>query len=445
MNEGDNWELTRVGVGTVMGEFVRRYWVPVFLKEELPYPGCAPVRTSVLGERLVGFRDGRGQVGLVDEFCAHRNVSLFFGRPEDCGIRCSYHGWKYDVAGQCVDMPNEPADSRFRENIRLTAYPCEERGGVVWAYMGPAECKPALPEFEWAMVPESHRYITKRIQETNFFQPIEGNIDNSHVGFLHSDRFGARPVPGLTPFWAAAPTEGNGEVMSGVLGDKRSDQAQMGPAKLFVEPTDAGIMVASRRQTSDSEYYWRFNQFILPFHCMIAPVDPLDRKISVQINVPLDDENTWTYALEYCPDRPFTSDEIEYYRAGGSIQPVMIPGTFTAQQNKSNGYMMSRELQRAGNLSGVPTIAMQDGAVQESMGAITDRTREHLGSADIGVVTARRVVLAAARALSKDNTTPPGIDPASQHLRAASVFLPNDADWQQTRTSLCNTTTQTKA
>ena len=439
MNETDNVDLTRVTSGTVMGELIRRYWIPAFLKEELPYPGCPPVRITLLGEQLVGFRDGEGRVGLIDEFCAHRNVSLFFGRAEDCGIRCPYHGWKYDPSGQCVETPNEPPESRLREKVRLTAYPCAERGGMIWTYMGPPDLEPALPEFEWAMVPDDHRYATKRHQETNFFQPIEGNIDNSHVPFLHSDLYGSVPTPGMTPFWAAPQTAEDDGVMTGILGDKRSDQAQMGPARIYVEPTDCGIMVASRRKTGESESYWRFNQFILPFYCVIAPIDPSERKISVQFNVPIDDENTFAYAVDYCPDHPFTQEDIEYYRNGGSIQPIMIPGTFLAKQNKGNGYLLSRELQRAGNLTGVGTIAMQDGAVQESMGAITDRSREQLGSADLGVDTARRTALAAARAVANGDADPPGIAPKEHQLRAASVFLDDDADWNTSRLSLCDT------
>jgi phthalate 4,5-dioxygenase oxygenase subunit len=436
MNEVDNRDLTRVSAGTVMGELIRRYWVPVFLKNELPFPGCPPVRVTILGELLVGFRDGHGQVGLIEEFCAHRNVSLFLGAVEDCGLRCAYHGWKYDSTGQCIETPNEPPESRFRENVKLTAYPCEERGGIIWAYMGPAELKPALPEFEFAMVPDDHRFTSKRHGETNFFQPIEGNIDNSHVGILHSDLYGSVPLPGMTPVWAAD-QGGADEVMTGILGDKGTDQSVLGPAHLFVEPTAAGVMVGSRRARPDGDYYWRFNQFMMPFYCFIAPIDPTDRRISVQINVPVDDENTWTWAIDYCPDRPFTSDEIEYYRTGGSIQPVLIPGTFIAKQNRSNGYLQSRELQRAGNLSGVATIAMQDGAVQESMGAITDRTRERLGSSDAGVVAARETALDAARALANDGIEPPAVDPVDQRLRAASVFLTEEVDWSETWRLLC--------
>src|SRR5204862_2638005 len=177
--------LTRVGRGTPVGELFRRYWLPALLAEELSGPDCAPVRVKLLGECLVAFRDSSGRLGLIEEFCAHRGVSLWFGRNEENGIRCPYHGWKYDVTGQCVDLPSEPEESGMRQGIKLKSYPCVELGGVVWAYMGPPEKKPPLPNFEWVHLPASHRVTTKRWQESNYLQAIEGGIDSSHVSFLH--------------------------------------------------------------------------------------------------------------------------------------------------------------------------------------------------------------------------------------------------------------------
>ncbi len=140
---------------------MRRYWVPALLSEELPESDCPPVRVKLLGENLVAFRDTNSRVGLLDEFCAHRRASLFLGRNEECGLRCIYHGWKYDVEGNCVEMPNEPPESNFKDKIHLKAYPTVEMGGVVWAYLGPEERKPQLPTFDWTVVSESHRYVSK--------------------------------------------------------------------------------------------------------------------------------------------------------------------------------------------------------------------------------------------------------------------------------------------
>src|SRR5688500_3755387 len=170
--------------GQPMGELFRRFWLPVALSSELPGPDSVPLRVRIMGEDLIAFRDTDGRVGLVDAYCPHRGAPMFFGRNEECGLRCVYHGWKFDVDGQCVDMPSEPEESTFKDRVRQRAYPCAERGGVVWAYLGPPERRPALPELEWALLPEAQRYASKRLQECNWLQAMEGGIDSSHISFL---------------------------------------------------------------------------------------------------------------------------------------------------------------------------------------------------------------------------------------------------------------------
>src|SRR6266498_3017607 len=186
LSREENKILTQVGSGTPMGEVMRRYWMPALLSSDLPAPDCPPVRVKLLGEELVAFRDTQGRIGLIDEHCPHRLASLFLGRNEENGLRCVYHGWKFDVSGSCVDMPNEPPESRFKEKIQTTAYPTEERGGVIWVYLGPRGTRAAPPELEWTRVPESHRLVSKRIQQCNYLQNVEGEVDSSHVSFLHS-------------------------------------------------------------------------------------------------------------------------------------------------------------------------------------------------------------------------------------------------------------------
>src|SRR5437763_2750135 len=181
----DNELLTRTGPDTPMGRLMRRFWMPGLLSHELPDADCPPVRVTLLGEDLVAFRDSNGTVGLVDRHCPHRGASLFFGRNEESGLRCVYHGWKYDVGGNCVEMPSEPAESSFKHKIKIAAYPCLERGGVVWTYLGPPELQPGLPELEWSAVPEPQRFASKRHQECNWLQAMEGGIDSSHISFLH--------------------------------------------------------------------------------------------------------------------------------------------------------------------------------------------------------------------------------------------------------------------
>ncbi len=181
-----NAQLTQTGPGTPMGELFRRYWIPALLAEELPEPDCPPVRVQLMGERLVGFRDSAGRPGLIDEFCAHRGVSLWFGRNEEGGLRCPYHGWKYDVAGNCLDLPSEAEATGMRSHIKLKSYRCREAGGVIWAYMGPPGLEPGPPSLEWVLVPPERRFVSKRLQECNYLQAMEGGIDLSHVSFLHS-------------------------------------------------------------------------------------------------------------------------------------------------------------------------------------------------------------------------------------------------------------------
>src|SRR5690606_14430695 len=195
--DADNRTLTQVGPGTPMGTLMRRYWVPALLSWELPEPDCAPVEVRLLGEDLVAFRQTDGRVGMVDERCKHRSASLFYGRNEENGIRCVYHGWKFDITGQCVDMPSEPEATNFMHKVRIPAYPCVELGGVVWAFMGPTEQQPPLPQFEWSQAPETHRGLTKVWQESNWLQALEGGIDTVHSNFLHYSKPGGAKHTGM--------------------------------------------------------------------------------------------------------------------------------------------------------------------------------------------------------------------------------------------------------
>src|SRR5215211_5241267 len=179
----DNEILSRVGPGTPMGELMRQYWIPVLFSSELPAPDGPPLRLRMLCENLIAFRSTSGKVGLVQNACPHRGASLFFGRNEEEGLRCVYHGWKFDVEGNCVDMPSEPAESNFKSKVRATAYPCVERNGIIWAYMGPREVPPPLPELPPNLDPNCR--VTRRLEECNYMQALEGDIDTVHAGFLH--------------------------------------------------------------------------------------------------------------------------------------------------------------------------------------------------------------------------------------------------------------------
>ena len=395
--------LIRTGPGTIMGNYLRRYWVPALLETELPRPRCAPVRVKLMGEELVGFRDENDRIALVQEWCPHRGASLFFGRNEGDGLRCSFHGWMYDVSGQCIDMPSEPEQSRFKERIKVTSYPCEVRGGVIWAYMGPQELRPPLPELEWSLLPESHRYVSKRVQESNYLQALEGGIDSSHVSFLHRYDLEQEPL-----FMAA---KGNQYL-----------RADTHP-KFEVVESDGGLLIGARREAEEGHYYWRITQFILPWFTLIPPFG--DHAMGGHAWVPVDDENCIVWSINFHPHRALSDHEIEGIKSGSGIHAALEPGTFRTVANKRNDYLVDRIAQEEmRSYSGIFGVGMQDTALQESIGPIQDRSREHLGTSDVGIVMARRRMAQAALALHETNVEPPALDSASQKVRAASLLLP---------------------
>ena len=396
--------LTRTGPGSVMGDLIRRYWIPALLTEELPEPDCAPVRVKLLSERLIAFRDSGGKLGLIDEFCAHRGVSLWFGRNEECGLRCAYHGWKYDVSGQCVDIPSEPEESGFRQKIRLRSYPLAERGGVLWAYMGPLESKPPLPEYEFATVPQEQTFISKRFQECNYLQAMEGGIDSSHVSFLHRGALNKDPL------------------FKGAKGNQYNlDDFQ---PKFEVVESAGGLLIGARRKAEDGNFYWRITQWLMPFFTAIPPRG--DHPMHGHFWVPIDDETCWAWSYDYHPVRALSASELQAMKDGHGVHVKYIPGTYRPLQNKDNDYLIDRQAQKEGrSFSGVDGFSMQDASVQESMGPIQDRTRENLVTTDNGIIMARHLLMRAAKALQK-GIEPPGRDPVTQRVRSASLVLPPD-------------------
>ncbi len=399
-----NEQLTRTGPGSLMGDLLRRYWIPALLAEELAERDGPPVRVRLLGEALIAFRDSEGRIGLLDEFCAHRRVSLWFGRNEQCGLRCAYHGWKYDVTGQCVDLPSEQGRGSVRERIRLKSYPCLERGGVIWAYLGPPELKPAPPEHEWALVSAPQRFLSKRVQECNYLQAMEGGIDSSHVSFLHSGALQRDPL---------------------FAGAKGNEYNLRDTAPSFeVEPFDGGLLIGARRNADQGRYYWRVTPWIMPFFTLVPPRG--GHPLNGHGWVPIDDEHCWTWSISYHPRRALTQAEVEAMQAGSGIHVRYAPGSFVPLQNKANDYLMDRAAQKAGrSYSGVEGIGMQDASLQESMGPIIDRTLENLVATDKGIVMARRALLEAAAA-SRAGKTVPGLTPESQRVRSCAIELEKD-------------------
>jgi phthalate 4,5-dioxygenase len=400
-----NAQLTLTGPGTLMGELFRRYWIPALLAEELPAPDCAPVRVQLMGERLVAFRDSAGRLGLIDEFCAHRGVSLWFGRNEEGGLRCAYHGWKYDVAGHCLDLPSEAEATGMRQRIRLKSYPCREAAGVIWAYMGPPGLEPEPPALEWVLVPPERRFISKRLQECNYLQAMEGGIDSSHVSFLHGGALKRDPL---------------------FVGSKGNEYNERDRMPVFdIVPFAGGLLIGARRNAGEDKHYWRITPWILPFYTLIPPRG--GHPISGHAWVPIDDEHCWAWSISYHPRRALTPEELAAMRGGHGIHVKYIPDTYIPLANKRNDYLMDRDAQKAGlSFSGVEGIGMQDASLQESMGPLFDRTREHLVSTDNGIIMARNALLRAAKA-NRDGKPVPALAAADQRVRSCAIELPRGA------------------
>ena len=398
----DNELLVRVGAGTPMGELFRRFWIPALLPSELPGPDCDPVRVRLLGEDLVAFRDSDNRIGILHERCPHRRASLFYGRNEQCGLRCVYHGWKFDVDGNCVDQPSEPAASSYKDKIKQVAYPAREWGGLIWTYMGPAEEMPELPAFEWAMLPPSHRWQAKWFYEANYAQGIEGELDSAHTGFLHDTK---TPATDMAAAMAEASTYW--------AGDKA-------PA-LTVEPTDYGFYYGSRRRYTDDRYYWRVTQWLLPFFAII----PMPKwPISCRAYVPIDDETTMVFNTSFNPDAPLTAEDKAPLESGIGPAPTLIPGTFMPQLNAGNLYGLDRHVQRTHSFTGIRGINNQDRAIVESMGPVCDRWNEHLGTSDIAVIAMRRRMLDAVRALQRGEAPKAAHDAALYQVRPLDIITP---------------------
>ena len=398
--EENEW-MSRTGKGTPMGEFCRRFWTPVLLSEELPEPDCAPVQTKIYGEELVAFRTTSGKVGLLKEFCPHRHASLFYGRNEEDGLRCAYHGWKFDIEGQCVDMMSEPAESNFANKVTTTAYPTQEGAGFIWAYMGPPELKPPMPELEYLHVPENQRQTNKVFYESNFVQVIEGEIDTVHASILHS---------------RLDSLEKSGSATSLAGRYSYRDRA----ARFHVEDTDGGLLIGANRNAEEDSYYWRISRWLFPWVTMI-PREPKGPCRSGLI-VPVDDENCWFFLVRWDPYKPLEGPYNEAPRDG------MVPGTWLGLANKTNHYLIDREAQRTETFSGIPSSMgrAQDAAMTDSMGAIVDRTEEHLGTTDAAIIRMRRRLIQGARDLQE------GIEPyAASHpevfkVRSGGALLPRN-------------------
>jgi len=412
LSHHENQRLVRVGRGTPTGELFRRYWQPACLTQELPERDGPPVRVRLLGEDLVAFRDTVGRVGLVDAFCAHRRAPLFFGRNEECGLRCVYHGWKFDVDGACVDLPSEPPSSPMKASARITAYPTMEKAGIVWAYLGPKDAMPAPPDYEWMRAPATHGYVTKTYEACNYLQALEGGLDTAHSTYLHNIK----------------------------LGDNSQPRQRDGAPRLDVERTDYGYSYVSTRQLGADGTYVRVYHYVMPFQQMRGGLRGLLRqnevpKLDGHLWVPIDDEQTNVYNWGYSAD-PAVAISAEMAEAfehhSGRGKDDLIPGTFTLKRNPSNDYLIDRVGQKTRSFTGIDGINTQDFAVQEGMGPIVDRSEEYLGTSDRAIITLRKMLLDATTAVERGEV-PPGVEPRTHRdIRPYDGIVPPGANWRDT-------------
>jgi nitrite reductase/ring-hydroxylating ferredoxin subunit len=390
------------------------------MSTELPAPDCPPLRVRILGENLIAFRTTSGKVGVVANACPHRGASLFFGRNEEEGLRCVYHGWKFDVDGNCVDMPSEPPESNFKQKVKATSYPTHERGGLIWMYMGPRSVPPPLPSLVANMQPEGSYDLGAYSSECNWLQSLEGDYDTIHVGFLHGGSIRPEDIPLPDPSleYYAKKTRWS---------------------RWVVADTEFGCTSAGHRPAEDDSTYWRIAHFLFPFYAMIPGSFRSRGFIAV---IPVDDENCLRFTMSALdgnrprrtggPGAAFVDGMPTSYHPDPSHNTSDWLGRFRIAGNARNDYLIDREVQRAKlsepsgiGWSGIPGRG-QDNGVTESMGPIYQRDNEHLGVTDMGIIRMRRLLLNAAKALRDNGTVPPGVDePELYRVRSVITLLPN--------------------
>lgn len=423
LTKEENELLCQVGPGTLVGNLLRRYWTPACLTSELPRPGTN-LRVRLLGEDLVAFRDTNGQVGLLDLHCPHRGASLYYGRNEDCGLRCVYHGWMFDVTGQCVDMPSEARS--FASSIKTIAYPTHESGGIVWTYMGPPETMTPFRDFGSETLAPEEVHASKIQTYCNWVQTLDGNIDTVHASFLHKYNAGVRDEPYDDTDRPGYPSIAEGTRLK-YLGST---------PRLEVHDDWYGFRYAGLRETPNGHTYARISTYIIPYATQIANIPFTSRQL---LTVPIDDHHTWRYTyVTQSPrwenpgrvsDGPFMSapgNPYGKYRQGDGVQQRLF--------TEENEYGLNRDVQHdpgpEGTYSGIPDHGSQDYMVTETMGPIYDRTREHLGTTDLAIVRFHSLLLRAAQDVAEGKEPPAvGADHDYRGIRAAEKILAAGEDW----------------
>lgn len=403
LSREDNETLVRTGVGTPMGELIRRFWIPAVLATEIPAPDGAPARVRLLGEDLVAFRDTEGRVGLLEERCPHRQASLALGVNDKGGLRCLYHGWKFAVDGRCLEIPTEPPGARKTGRPSALAYATREAGGMIWAYLGPKNLEPPFPDFEWLGMSPEHSVPFKMMADCNYAQLMEGTIDSAHAGVLHREQ----------PWDAPA---------------KYDHERDLAPQIEF-ELMPYGLRYAGVRKHRSGGQHVRVTQVVLPFMTLIPPpgAGPHKDRRMANVFVPRDDESTWHVQWFFDTTQPI--DVAHRIEEGG----YWIDEQFRKRLNIGNWYGQDREWMKTGMMSGIKGVVTQDHAVSETQGRVLDRTKEHLGASDAAVVAWRRQIIRAARALAEHGEVPAALagEFAWSEIKAVTTICPEQQSWRE--------------
>jgi phthalate 4,5-dioxygenase oxygenase subunit len=413
----ENELLCRVGADTPMGSMLRRYWMPAATSEEL-VAGGAPRRTRLLGENLVAFRANDGSVGVLDEQCPHRGASLVLARNEDCGLRCIYHGWLIAPDGAVREMPAEPEDSSFAHRVRARSYPVYEAGGTVWTYLGPPGSEPPKMYFDWMAYPAEHRIVQKARVECNWLQTLEGVIDSAHTMFLHANLI--QPVAAEK---SIIPTD-QGRTQRPT--DDRSPRIE-------VDNTAYGFRYAAIRKPlidPASRDYVRVTHYIAPFYAMFPASHGWT---SMQFFVPIDDEHTMFHFIQTQHDSPIDPEmRVGRIRRSGIEAGVDLDSDYRKVRTRENTWMQDRAGMAAGSFTGLNGVNIEDMAMQESMGPIFDRSKEHLGASDVAVARLRRILLEGVRRFARGEAPPVGLAERVPYeaLHAEERMVPKSERWQ---------------
>ena len=418
MTPEQNDLLCRVEGAAPMGRLMRQHWLPACMIEEVAQPDGTPLRVRLLGENMVVFRDSEGRIGALDELCPHRRASLVFGRNEECGLRCLYHGWKFDVKGNVVDMSSEPEDSHMRAKIKTRAFPVVEAAGFVWVWMGDPDNVGEFNAPNWSSASEDQIAIVKMHGACNWAQILEGSIDSSHSSSLHSS---------------------NMPTAEDVSGSTATETAWLRPSadkspRIEVERTPFGFRYAAIRKPikdADKQDYVRTSLFIAPFTVIIPSNDQYHLS---QMLIPIDDENTMFYWIAWNPEKGNGISRDAWRKfCGAEIGKDVEPVTFKKVRNYDNNYLQDREAMKAGDFTGIYGIPAQDMAMWESMGKIADRSEDNLGTSDKAIFTFRTQMYRAAQAVQKGE---PAIGTSGTVLPQSKLIsfqgmVPKGEDWKE--------------